>query len=498
MCTEAAAHLSIPARSFASQAPNRTSDSAGRSTPLSTQTAPIRTLFNGLGHMGTRGLQALLLVADDLRPRGVEVSVRALLDVDRAITGTVQQTLANLSPTPEILVQERSAPVDLARLIENFAQHDDEAAKYLVYDASPNRFHFPNLKSVLPLPNTLYLTEKPMLSDSSELIELENLCRTSPDKHTAFASRVFCDLIETQSEVCLHLADMVASGDLEIDDLVFFRLSSSGISKARRIAERSGVQGGAFIDKAIHDISVTLALLGGASANRTSVAVTSATPLCFLPRTEGSRTGLLDGLNRIWSGVRSFTEWPADGASIVQTEWHCGVKVVPVTYSASWVGVQPFDDLRCRRAADTPALSDILVRGEGCPEWLYARSAAPGFINEDARLLQINGRLRGAPTTLLVNFLAASKSVAPWIWDCSARRILPIPRRKYGANSLARVFEHVLLRDTASSPLGIDFDSALHAHRILWKAHEQLIPACINADLERKLSESILNSPNAS
>ncbi len=497
MCTEAAAHVLAPLRSNAAQTASRKSGSAGRGIPLPAQMAPVRTLINGLGHMGARGLQTLLVVSEDLRQRGADVSIRALLDVDRAIAARVQQTLSAVSPAPEILVQDRAASAGLARLIEDFAQRDRDGAMYFVYDASPNRFHFLNLKSVLSLPDTLYLTEKPMLSDSAELSELERHCSTSPAVHAALASRVFCDLVETQSEACLHLADMVASGDLEIDALTFFRLSSSGIAKTRRIAERGGVQGGAFVDKAIHDISVTLALLGCASPNACSVDVTRATPLCFLPCAERSHAGLLDGLNRVWSGVRSLTEWPADGASIVQMQWRCGEKTVPVVYNASWVGVNCFEILRRQRAANEPALSALLARATGCPDWLYARTTAPGFLDEDARLLEIDGRLRGVSTKLLVNFLAASRSIAPWIWNCSARRALPIPRRKYGSNSLARVFEHTLLREASGTLCGVDFEPAMQAHRVLWKAHEQLIPIHIDAAAERAFGERMLSCPGS-
>jgi hypothetical protein len=154
--------------------------------------------------------------------------------------------------------------------------------------------------------------------------------------------------------------------------------------------------------------------------------------------------------------------------------------------------VERFEVLRRSRAADSPSLAATLARAEGCPEWLYARTTAPGFLNEDARLLEIHGRLRGAPATLLVNFLAASRTIVPWIWDCTARKCVPIPRRKYGTNSLARVFERVLLRKQVRTTSGIGFDAALHAHRVLWNAHELLIPDHIDADLERKFGEDVL------
>lgn len=490
MCTEVAAHAFASAHSNSTINANRASSRSDCCT--ATHTAPVRMLINGFGHMGMRGLQAALLVSEDQRQRGADVAVRALLDVDRAITGKAQQMLKTISPMPDILVQDRSLPVNIAQLIESLAQCERDSATYLVYDASPNRFHFPNLKSALSLPNTLYLTEKPMLSDGAQLAELEKLCGARPEMRSAFASRVFCDLVETESEVCLHLADIVAAGDLEIDALTFFRLSSSGISKARRVAERTGVQGGAFVDKAIHDISVTIALLGDTTGAACSTDVVSATPLCFLPRADGARAGLLDGANRIWSGIRSSQEWPADGASIVKTEWRCGARTVPVVYNASWVGVERFEEVRSRRAPDEQSLAAILARGKGCPEWFYARAASPGFLNEDARLLEIRGRLHGMPTTLLVNFLSGSKSIVPWIWDCSARCSMPIPRRKYGANSLARVFERVLSGENAGQVSGIGFNSALQAHRVLWEAHERLIPERIDAEFERKFSEGVL------
>lgn len=453
---------------------------------------PVRLVVNGLGHMGVRGLQAFQSVAQDLHAQGRNVAVRALLDVDRSVPDRLQKLLPVLSPAPEILVRDRAAALDLADLLRGYM--DREPALFLVYDASPSRFHFSNLKSVLSASGALYLAEKPIVANAAELLALEHLAAAS---NAALDARVFCDLVETQSAVSLHLRDLVAAGDLQIDALRFFRLSSSGISKTSHRGERRGVQGGAFIDKAIHDISVTLALLSADCTEPVDVRVASAAPLCFLPASDGVRTGLLDGSNHIWSGTRSLTEWPADGASVVETEWRCGSRSIPVTYHASWIGVRLFDELFAQRFPGAPGVHRIAASYPGCPAWLYARTAVPGLLSEDARLLEITGRLRGAPTRLLVNFITA-KGLAPWIWDASAGAALPIPARKYGANSLARVFEHVLRGSAEPVSAGIDFSAALRAHQALWAIHGQLVPDPIDAEAEYRRALELLATASTS
>ena len=72
---------------------------------------------------------------------------------------------------------------------------------------------------------------------------------------------VFCDFIELVNPVFETVRGFVAENSLSIQELWLWRAGSSAIKKAV-VCDRDGVMGGAVEDKALHDFSISVGLLG--------------------------------------------------------------------------------------------------------------------------------------------------------------------------------------------------------------------------------------------
>lgn len=455
----------------------------------------VRVVINGLGRMGIRSLLAIQQITEPLRQRGIELSVVGLIDVDQRLREKVSFFTRHLYPVPTLAFQNPETLEGLDGFICQEIGLREDNERYLVYDASPNQFHFANLMSCLKLPRLAYLVEKPMVSHQSELEQLEIMAGSCAARANGIADRLYCDLIETQSAVCLHLQDMVSSGDLEIEELSFYRLNSSGTAKNYSPHERCGVQGGSLMDKSIHDLSITAALLAPNGAVSLSGELRSAMPLCFLPCKTRASIGLLNGYNQIWSADKRAKDWAADGASVFDVAWKDGTRVIPATYSASWVGVTQFEELCRKHGKRFKGIFEMAGEYHGCSDWLHSVRSGYGFVMQEANLLGIRGKLKGVSTRLLVNFLARGSDILPWIWDGGSKRMIAVPPRPFGTNSLARILELGVLAAVGLPVNCIGFDAAMLCHRELLRAHRQMMARDIELGAEIELGREIIGEP---
>jgi hypothetical protein len=130
---------------------------------------------------------------------------------------------------------------------------------------------------------------------------------------------------------------------------------------------------------------------------------------------------------------------------------------------------------------------------KGCPsKWLHSIRIANTHLEQDARLLEIKGKLKGQPTNLLVNFLTRGREISPWIWNGKTRSTIQIPVRPYGNNSLARVLELCVLAATGLPVNCIGFDASLFCHQELLRVHSKLLDNDIRRDVEFKIGKEFV------
>lgn len=443
----------------------------------------VQVVVMGLGSMGAPSAIAVQQVIESFRALGIDVEIAALLDVDERLEGALRFLVRGITPEPKIILLNPDDPTPLDCLASEL-EIGSSGTNLAVYDATPTRFHWQNCVSATNLPRTVYVGEKPLVTSREELADLERL---------SSSGTIYCDFIETQSAACLQLLDLVHSGQLQIDDLCFWRLNSSGLAKTYDFRSRQGVQGGALMDKSIHDLSIAAALLDTPSAPVPQI--TEANPYCFIPcrSATGVRT-LLTGYNHSESnlidGEGDSIEWSADAAGYFSAQWNQSSGHITSSHYFSWIGVQKFDDLAVNNGG-TPLESMMEHYGIPLP-WLHRKPHKEGYVEEDARILEINGQLNGLAAKLVVNFLSRT-GIKPWMWDHNRKREIPIRQQPHGSNSLARVLKQAVFAAARVPQRSfLDSRSTLLCHKALLEARKELLSRARSFEEEWEFAYEVL------
>ncbi|MDP9049499.1 MAG: hypothetical protein M3O31_02085 [Acidobacteriota bacterium] len=275
-----------------------------------------------------------------------------------------------------------------------------------------------------------------------------------------------------------------------IDSFECWRLNSSAVAKVFRKGQRQGVEGGATLDKSIHDLSVSHALIASGKPAVIEPTVIRAVPLCFLPCIEGDVKSLLNTVNLSWEGYLGGSDMPADGASFFEVNWNLGNRVIHAKYHASWVGVTKHEELCKKRGI--ASMPSRFYEEIAKSSWFHQEALDLGYTEEDARLMVVSGSLDGKEVRLLANFLSRP-NISPWLYDLTNHARIETPVRRYRENALARVFEIVIAGCAAPAAVNyLDFDSALISHSLMFEAHRLLILSLGQGPKEFELGEDIL------
>lgn len=304
-------------------------------------------ILGACGYMGTTAIEALKLVREKLIHEGIRVQLLFAID-----TNLWNESNPNEPWTP--LLHHYYNRLQIRPVISFGLENLFDATGFLykkveshnplvVYDATPTGAHFGNLSWVLARnPDDIaYIGEKPLFVDPSEIIEMKN--------NFSLDCRFYCNFIETTNPVFSAVRSEIERLHLEIDEMWFWRAGASGIKKLIG-ADRAGVGGGALLDKAPHDLSLTVGLLGPTEI--ASKKVVSATVPChalsrlavtegfnaFLTATGRSTPSLEKGY-QLDSQFPQRAAFPADALFESDIEWILrGGKHVPVHYLFSWLG----------------------------------------------------------------------------------------------------------------------------------------------------------------
>src|SRR5947209_3614543 len=442
----------------------------------------VRAIILGVGAMGYPAIFALIAIREHIRQRGIDLQVAALIDVERTLEDSLRQIAGALDPSPQIRIYSKSDPFAFWRDLSAFRA--DESEIFLIYDATPAFLHSINMSEAARTPNTIYLGEKPIITLPQDL----NLAR-------ACGNDIYCDLIETKSVVGLTLLSLLSNKRFRIDNMKFWRLNSSGLRKIYQARARGGVTGGALFDKALHEIGLSVCLTRELFGAEPEVSIKDAVAFSFIPCQDSSNdlvklllTGEDHGWNRIAKGEddEDFDQWTADSAGYSAVEWRGQAgEQIEAEYFFSWIGVSQFDELSV--GAGLPSIEAKMNELDLPNPWYSSRQViaddnelASGsnngqlFLEEDCRILILDGLLDGKRDTLVCNFLSRP-GIHPWIWSKNLRsNIALLEDVAFGSNSLARVLASVILGENESYTLGKDVfiqshEIALAMRKIFWR-----------------------------
>lgn len=201
------------------------------------------------GQMGRKALCLFPLLRETLSQEGIALELAAVLD-------NKVETHEHVLSLLETLVIRPQLPNPFKILSDCLNALPDEGGAVIVYDASATTAHFSHLLQCQEN-GVHYFGEKPLVTTAGDLKTLKTM-KLALNKENR--PRVFVDFIETHSSPFDAAASWL-SGRAPATGYSFWREGVGGIKKFFSPRARKGVQGGAILDKAVHDISLLYAFL---------------------------------------------------------------------------------------------------------------------------------------------------------------------------------------------------------------------------------------------
>lgn len=274
----------------------------------------------------------------------------------------------------------------------------------IVYDATPTIHHYTHLMSVLPhteRERIYYFGEKPLFTKQGQIEFIER----------EFAGQTFfCDLIETENPAFRAANEFIRAERFNIQRMSFWRASCMGVTIAAGDG-RGGVEGGALLDKAPHDLSVAVGLLGPRNVMKSSVSQVNAHLLALhesaFQRSSRSFLSVANtSLQDISFPARLDEHWPAVALASFDVDFtRPGNVVVPVSFIDSWVGIQ-------NTHTELSLCDKFASLGIDVKEWLNHENPRTScnqkycYVNQEVRVALIEGLLSGRNVHLVLNLLS--------------------------------------------------------------------------------------------
>lgn len=424
---------------------------------------PVGLIVCGLGHMGLRGFLTSISLAPHLHEHGLHLFIAGIVEPNPRPTEIARSVCDALGIWP-IFAQS------LQQILEYYADHNIDTRNMIVYDASPSSKH---LEHFMMCSNRqiVYFGEKPLVNHSAQLAILQ------------FRQNFFCDFIDIANPAFLELKRYIDTNEICIEKARFWRHGSTAYKAMR--GERTGVEGGALLDKAPHDIALTISLIGFDNIKGMEAEV----------EPWGNGTLMFADFDSVyWDPPRFFTTRMRDTTSAISPDvadasfdmcinWQVddkfGKRLLKTEYSFSWIGVLPGLDEALSQYGFAHKDEEISRwrAGNTVPEWLgvdeeKSSFQLPGFRIEEARMCIIDGKLMtGKPITIIASFLPKLRNV-PTVWlidDTGQRDVLPSDLRiRFQDNSLARTLKKVVLAtQTTGEKCELDARHSEMVHRII-------------------------------
>jgi len=357
-----------------------------------------------VGAAGDRGAAALQILP---KLRAVEINQGINLDLvcvaeanEEARAALARKAAALLGASCSVVGLLAEAMPQALQWLENGRGE----RKLVVYDATPTAHHYLHLVSVLPHTaheHIYYFGEKPLFTKPGQIEFVE---RNFPER------MFFCELIETENPAFRAANEFIRAEGFRIQRMSFWRASCMGVAIAAGDGRR-GVEGGALLDKAPHDLSVAVGLLGPRQVAHWSVSQVRTHLLAlhesaFQQNTRRFLSVANEPVDDISLPARIPEQAPAGGVVSFHVDFMLeGNVAVPASFFGSWLGVQ--------NTQPELDLSEKLARlGVDTNEWLNTEpsrlSSNPrfGYENQEVRLALLEGLLGSRKVHLLLNFLS--------------------------------------------------------------------------------------------
>ncbi len=353
------------------------------------------------GDRGTAALELLPKLQAEESAQGINLQLVCLADAKEDSHADLASKVAALlgSPCQIVGMLVEAIPHALRWLANGYGRR-----KVIVYDATPTAHHYLHLMSVLPHTEgerIYYFGEKPLFTKQEQIEFIER----------NFAGQTFfCDLIETENPAFRATNEFIRAERFGIQRMFFWRASCMGVSIAAGDG-RGGVEGGALLDKAPHDLSMAVGLLGlrnlmQSSVSQVRVHLLTLHESAFQRSTRSFLSVANTSLEDISSPARLHEHWPVVALASFHVDLTLpGNVAIPVSFITSWLGIQ-------NTHPELTFCDKLATLGIDAKEWLNSehprtsRNRRYRFVNQEVRVALIEGLLSGRKVHLVLNLLS--------------------------------------------------------------------------------------------
>jgi predicted dehydrogenase len=457
----------------------------------------------GCGYMGGSGIAAFQELLKTMEGTGIRLELAFVVEPSLDTFVKILSYCHEEFYTPRCFREWEPAVSYIRDLVR------EVGCPLIIYDATPAHNHFLVLDSLNSYAvedgweRVAYLGEKPLFTDPEQII----LARE-------FKLPIFCDLIEAQNPVFRSVRQYIEDERIEVRKLWLWRAGSTGLKKIAK-CDRSGVAGGALLDKSPHDFSISVNLLGPKGV---SGAVESATTHLYIPTAEAFHpNSISNAVVTVTNGITDSIEpdgeirlrerlvLPADGLCTAQVNWTVNERAVPAQYLFSWIGItgHPAEDPFRQKLRELGLnLGDYLLENtdvgpRSIPHPLERRSDSDavnqGVFEVIIQELRI-GIIECDDRTIVCNFLGKKGTRSAWAIHHSDNKRERIDEPQGAPSSkpaeLSDVFlsvvNHVLGKEDA---IFLGMQTSIETHRVMLEAWDRSI-ASMPVDLDVAFKEA--------
>jgi len=394
-------------------------------------------VLGAAGYMGQQGLEAIEGRRAELEARGIKIKLISLVDPTFFNSEDEEVAFAARNLTRPAMSKlnychfECTAKMTIREMIQRLFGGLSFPRPTIFYDATSTQFHTQHLYLVHDLRELgfSYFGEKPIFRD---VIAMKNFIENlEPDYE------YYCDFIETENPVIRAVRDFIDDASFEMEAMRFWRAGSSGL---KHIVGHNqiGVQGGAWLDKAAHDLSIANSLVLNKSI--TSSIVEEAEFISFIPyKNNQSAYSYLpsypqyfdengfdisnsidpsDLTFKIRSDDGNTQELPADGQTFARFSLKCEhTPNIALQVLSGWTGYHGFHQKELEsqpEAIFTNLLEELKIERK---DWLfserfYGKNTNLGnyCIESQARIMVIEGKIDGDDHLIVANLIHTNKN----------------------------------------------------------------------------------------
>lgn len=358
------------------------------------------------GYMGSGAFGAIATLGNTFQGRRISYEVMCAIESDKTKWPAIDEecTRCGIHPLPEKLEN-----INQLQPFIRGSFRRQTPFPVVIYDATPPEHHYNHLTLILrdffPDMPVYYLGEKPLFLDPAQIEHINSRQNY----------KFFCDLIETENPVFSQVKQYIERHNLQIQHLSFWRASTSGVSYLVGDG-RAGVTGGALLDKAAHDFSLSVGLLE--PENISDATVIARTPVFMIGDLEYATRGeqqFLTVQNRhsrdISTDLTNRDALTADAVSTVEVTWKLADgREVLGDYVFSWVGRTSYE-------AEQKIVNKLISLGFNTEKWLdrvegvISKSGKYKYNVEEVRIGIIQCRSEVGQVDIICNFLAKHGTV---------------------------------------------------------------------------------------